>query len=325
MQGPFPNILLQSHGSRADEPPRFCGMTMFLHPKTLFRLLKATSIEWINDEVPRMGAALAYYSIFSLAPLLIIAIAISGLALGMKAAQGQITAQIQGLIGTDGARAVQTMIQSAHKPSHGVIASIVGVLLLFVGATGVFAEMRDDLNSIWHVGTHNSSGLWNIVRSRLLGCGMVLGIGFLLLVSLSLSAFVSALATYVGSLLPVSAGLLEASDFLVSFLSTTVLFAMIFKILPNTAIAWTDVSVGAILTALLFTIGKFGIGFYIGKSAIASAYGATGSLVIVVAWRTTRRLFFILGRSLPGFTQVFAAHRGTKHKIHGHRVGLDVQ
>jgi membrane protein len=314
MSGPFSNtgdIANQRHSGRSARVGRFCGLGVFLHPRTLFTLLKTTSREWINDNVLRMGAALAYYSIFSLPPLLIIAIAISGLVLGVKAAQGEITAQIQGLIGTDGARAVQTMIQSAHKPAHGIVATILGVLLLFVGATGVFTEMRDALNTIWHVGTQESFGAWSFVRARLLGCGIVLGIGFLLLVSLLLSAFVTAIATYIGSLLPVPQGLLVAGDFLISFLCMTVLFAMIFKILPNTKISWTDVSVGAILTSLFFTVGKFGIGFYIGKSALASAYGATGSLVIVVAWAYYSSLILYFGAE---FTRVYASNVGSHTK-----------
>lgn len=294
--------------SRSGNPARFCGLAVFLHPKALFGLLKTTSAEWINDNVPRMGAALAYYSIFSLAPLLVIAIAISGLAFGMKAAQGEIVSEIQGLIGADGAWAIQTMIQSAHKPARGAVATILGILLLFVGATGVFTEMRDDLNIIWHVKPEPSFRVWNVVRSRLLGCGMTLVIGFLLLISLLLSAFITALATYVGALLPVPPLLLALADFVVSFLSITVLFAMIFKILPNTPIAWTDVSVGAILTSLFFTLGKFGVGFYIVKIALVSAYGATGSLVIVVAWLYYSALILYFGAE---FTRVYASNFGS--------------
>lgn len=289
-------------------PTRYCGLAVFLKPRTILGLLKTTLTEWINDNVPRMGAALAYYSIFSLAPLLVIAIAISGLAFGTKAAQGEITGQIQGLIGTDGARAIQTMIQSAHKPTHGILATIVGILLLFVGATGVFTEMRDALNTIWHVQCQQSSGVWNFLRARLLGIGMVLGIGFLLLVSLLFSTFTSAVATYLGGLLPISPVLLEITDFLFSFLCISALFAMIFKILPNISLTWTDVSVGAVLTSLFFTIGKFAIGFYIGKSAMASAYGAMGSLVIVVAWAYYSALILYFGAE---FTRIYANRFGS--------------
>jgi membrane protein len=285
-------------------------LAVFLQPRILVGLLKATLWECNNDGVPRMGAALAYYSIFSLAPLLVISIAISGLALGVKAAQGKITGEIQGLIGVDGARAIQTMIQSAHKPGHGAIAAILGVFVLFLGASGMFSEMLDDLNSIWHVKPESTSGVWNLIRSRFLGFGMVLAIGFLLLVSLLLSAFVAAVATYIGGLLPVPPVLLASVDFLISFFFITVLFAMIFR-MPNIAISWSDVWVGAVITSLLFTVGKFAIGFYIGKSALASAYGATGSLMIVVAWTYYSSLILYFGAE---FTRVYAtrvgSHRG---------------
>jgi membrane protein len=294
---------------RLESIERFCGFGVFFNPRTILALLKLTLSQWVDDNVPRMAAALAYYSVFSLAPLLVIAVAISGLALGMKAAQGQITSEIEGLIGFDGAQAVQTMIQSAHKPAHGAIATIIGVFWLFLGATGVFAEMRDDLNGIWHVTTERTFGVWDFVRSRLLGCGMVLTIGFLLLVSLLLSAFATAAATYVGILLPVSPASLDVIDFLVSFPCITILFAMIFKILPNTAIAWSDVSVGAVLTSLFFTVGKFAIGFYIGKRALASAYGATGSLVIVVAWTYYSALILYFGAE---FTRAYARSFGSQ-------------
>jgi membrane protein len=301
----------ESHSFRsnsATRATRFCGLGLFFKPKAVLALLKATASEWSKDNVPRMGAALAYYSIFSLAPLLVIAIAISGLAFGARAAQGEITKQIQGLIGGDGARAIQTMILSVHKPTHSAIAGLIGVLTLFLGASGVFGEMRDALNSIWHVKPEATSGIRNLIGSRCLGCGLALGVGFLLLISLLLSTFLAALATYLGGLLPRSA-LLQFLDFLVSFSSIAVLFAMIFKMLPKIKIAWSDVWAGAVLTSLLFTIGKFAIGFYIGKSALASAYGATGSLVIVVAWTYYSALILYFGAE---FTHVYAKTLGSQ-------------
>jgi membrane protein len=285
------------------------GLGLLLRPKTTFRLLMATYSEWTKDKVPRMGAALAYYTIFSLAPLLVIAIAIAGIAFGVKAAQGEITGQIQGLIGVDGAKAVQTMIQSAHKPAHGAIASVIGVLALLVGASGVFSEMQDALNGIWHVIPDDKSGVWNFAKTRFLSFGMVLGIGFLLLVSLLLSAVLAALAKYVGGILPVPAVFLHSVDFLFSLLFITVLFAMIFKLLPNIKLAWSDVWVGAALTSLLFTAGKFVIGFYIGKSVSVSAYGAAGSLIIVVAWIYYSALLLYFGAE---FTRVYTNTMGSK-------------
>jgi membrane protein len=248
------------------------------------QLLKSTYTQWSRDKVPRMGAALAYYTIFSLAPLLVIAIAIAGFVFGREAVEGRITYEIQGLIGSESARAVQTMIQSAHKPAHGVIATIFGVVLLLVGASGVFSEMQDALNTIWKVDTTSKTGVWNLVKYRFLSFGMVLGIGFLLLVSLLLSTALSAVTTYASSFLPIPPAALHAVDFLFSVFFIAALMALIFKLLPDVKIAWGDVWVGAALTSLLFTAGKFLIGFYIGKSVTMSAYGAAGSVVIILAW-----------------------------------------
>jgi membrane protein len=286
-----------------------CGLGLLLKPKATFALLRATHSEWRRDKVPRMGAALAYYAIFSLAPLLVIAIAVAGLAFGVKAAQGAISGQIDGLIGWEGAKAVQAMIQSAHKPAHSAIASMFGVLALLLGASGVFSEMQDALNGIWHVSPSDKSGVWNFAKARLLTFGMVLGIGFLLLVSLLLSAVLAAVAKYVEGILPVPALFLHSVDFLFSLLFITVLFAMIFKLLPNVRIAWSDVWVGAALTSVLFTVGKFLIGFYIGKSVSASAYGAAGSLVIVVAWIYYSALLLYFGAE---FTRVYAKKLGSQ-------------
>ena len=293
---------------------RSCGLGLLLRPETTFRLLKATYLEWTKDKAPRMGAALAYYTIFSLAPLLVIAIAIAGIAFGVKAAQGEITGQIQGLIGADGAKAIQTMIQSAHKPAHSAIASVIGVLALLVGASGVLSEMQDALNSIWHVSPDDKNGIWNFAKARFLTFGMVLGIGFLLLVSLLLSAVLAAVGKYVEGILPVPAVFLHSVDFLFSLLFITVLFAMIFKLLPNAKIAWSDVWVGAALTSVLFTVGKFIIGFYIGKSVSASAYGAAGSLVIVVAWIYYSALLLYFDAE---FTRVYARKLGSHCNQYG--------
>ena len=256
-----------------------------------------------------MSAALAYYTIFSIAPLLIIAVAIAGLAFGAEAAQGGIADQIQGLIGRDGANAIQTMIQSAHKPAHGVIGSLVGVFALFLGASGVFCEMQDALNNIWRVNTDASAGLLNFIKERFLSFGMVLGIGFLLLVSLLLSALLAAITKYLGGFLPVASTLLESLDFFLSLFSITVLLAVIFKFLPETRVAWNDVWIGAALTSLLFTGGKFLIGLYIGKIVSASAYGAAGSLVILVAWIYYSALLLYFGAE---FTRVYAQTLGSQ-------------
>jgi membrane protein len=281
-------------------------------PKTVFQLLKATYFEWSRDKAPRMGAALAYYTIFSLAPLLVISIAIAGLVFGAEAVQGRIMGEIQGLVGYESARAIQTMIQSAHKPAHGVIASILGVAILLVGASGVFSEMQDALNTIWKVDTTSRTGVWNLVRSRFLSFGMVLGIGFLLLVSLLLSAALSAAADYLERFIPILPAALHAVDFLFSLFFIAGLMALIFKLLPDVKIPWSDVWVGAVLTSLLFTAGKFLIGFYIGKSVTMSAYGATGSVVIILAWIYYSALLLYFGAE---FTRVFSNECGSQRAI----------
>jgi membrane protein len=295
--------------SRLQARAHSCGLALLFRPKSTFALLRATYSEWSRDKAPRMSAALAYYTIFSLAPILVIAVAIAGLVFGVQAAQGEITEQIQGLIGLDGAKAVQVMIQSAHKPAHGAIASVIGVLALLLGASGVFSEMHDALNSIWHVRPDEKGGVWELIKARFMSFGMVLGIGFLLLVSLLLSALLTAMAKYSQAILAIPAFFLHSVDFFLSLFFITALFALIFKLLPDVKIAWSDVWVGAALTSLLFTIGKFAIGFYVGKSVSASAYGAAGSLVMVVAWIYYSALLLYFGAE---FTRIYAKKLGSQ-------------
>ena len=278
-------------------------------PKPIFRLLKATYNEWSKDKAPRMGAALAYYTMFSLAPLLVISIAIAGFVFGKDAVEGRIMGEIQGLVGSESARAVQTMIQSAHKPAHGVVATILGIAILLLGASGVFTEMQDALNTIWKVDTTSKTGVWNLIRSRFLSFGMVLGIGFLLLVSLLLSAALTAVATYASGFLPVPPAALHAVDFIFSLVFIAALMALLFKFLPDARIAWSDVWIGAAITSLLFTAGKFLIGFYIAKSVTMSAYGAAGSVVIILAWIYYSAQLLYFGAE---FTHVFSAECGSQ-------------
>ena len=281
-------------------------------PKFIFQMLKATYKEWSNDQVPRMGAALSYYTIFSIAPLLVIAIAIAGFVFGEKAVQGQIMNEITGLVGAESARAVQTMIQSAHKPAHGVIATIIGVVLLLLGASGVFSEMQTALNLIWKVDVNAKTGIWNMIRQRFLSFGMVLGIGFLLLVSLMLSAALAATSKYLEGYLHVPAAVFNVFDFVFSLFVIAGLMAMIFKLLPDVKIPWSDVWIGGIVTAVLFTIGKFLIGFYIGKSITMSAYGAAGSVVIILAWIYYSAQLLYFGAE---FTYVYSNQCGSQCAI----------
>lgn len=283
-----------------------------LNPKAVFEMVKLTYTDWSNDKAPRMGAALAYYTIFSLAPLLVIAISIAGLVFGAQAVQGQIMGEIQGLIGPDSAKAVQAMIQSAHKPANSAIASIIGIIVLLIGASGVFTEMQDALNTVWDVDTSKKNGWWNFFKGRFLSFGIVLGIGFLLLVSLVFSAALTATTNYLENSIAIPAALLHSVDFLFSVLFITALFAFIFKLLPDTSIPWSDVWVGAAITSVLFTIGKFLIGFYIAKSVTASAYGAAGSLVIIVAWIYYSAQLLYFGAE---FTHVYSQEYGSKCKV----------
>jgi membrane protein len=281
-------------------------------PNAIFQLLRATYSQWREDKIPRMGAALSYYTIFSLAPLLVISIAIAGFVFGKEAVQGQLMGQIEGLVGSESARAVQTIIQSAHKPVGGTIATIFSVVVLLIGASGVFIEMRDALNEIWKVDTTSKSGVRNLIKTRFLSFGMVLGIGFLLLVSLLLSAALSAAANYISSFVSVPPAVLHVVDFGFSFFSIAALMALIFKLLPDVRIRWSDVWVGALLTSLLFTVGKFLIGFYIGKSVRMSAYGATGAVVIILAWVYYSAQILYFGAE---FTHVYSKERGSQSSI----------
>lgn len=250
-----------------------------------FGLFIEAANSWIDDDAPAQGAALAYYTIFSLAPLLLVVIAVAGLVFGQDAARGQIFHTLQGVVGTSGADMIQSMLQSVNKPRSGIIATIVGVLMLLVGASSVFIQLQSSLNLIWKVKKKKGdSGIRGFLLSRLLSVGMILGIGFLLLASLLITAALAATGVYVQDRLPGGAVLWQGVNFAVSFAVVTGLFAMIYKFLPDAKIAWKDVWIGAAVTSALFTLGKWGIGLYLGKASIGSSYGAAGSLVVVLAW-----------------------------------------
>jgi membrane protein len=256
-----------------------------------------------------MGGALAYYTLFSLAPVLIIVIAVAGFFLGAEAARGEIATQLQGLLGDDGATAVQGLLESSSDPEEGLLATIASFLLLLLGATTVFAELQSDLDRIWRAETKPISGLWSILRARLLSFGMILVLAFLLLVSLVISAALSALGKWWGGWFEGWAVVLEILNFVVSFAITTGLFALIYKFLPRAEIAWHDVWIGAAVTALLFAVGKFLIGLYIGRSGIASGFGAAGSFVVLLVWVYYSTQIFLLGAE---FTWVYAHERGSR-------------
>ncbi len=278
------------------------------HLKAGFSLIKAAAKEWSDDNAPRLGAALAYYTLFSLAPMLIVAIAVAGAVFGDEAARGQIVGQLQGLVGVDGGHAIQAMLESARKPTSGVIATVVGLAAFLFGATGAFAELQGALNTVWNVIPKPGRGIKGVIRDRLLSFGMVLAIGFLLLVSLVLSAGLAALGKVMGGFMPGWVVLGQILNIAVSFGVVTLLFAMIYKVLPDVRLAWSDVLIGAAFTSLLFTVGKLAIGLYLGKSTTASAYGAAGSLVVLLVWVYYSSQILLFGAE---FTQVYADRYGS--------------
>ena len=273
------------------------------------KLVKDAVIAWSDDYAPSMGAAISYYTLFSLAPLLVLVIAVAGLAFGADAVRGQISAQLASLMGADTAEAIEGMVESASLSGGGVVATVASVVVLLVGATSVFSELQSALDRIWHVPeSKKPSGIWGLLRARLFSLGLILGLAFLLIVSLAVSAGLAAFGTFLGGLLPGQEALLQILNAAVAIAVTTVLFAMIFKLMPTAKVAWHDVWVGAAVTALLFEVGKFLIGLYIGKSALASSFAGAGALVILLAWVYYAAQIFLLGAE---FTKVYAHTHGS--------------
>ena len=274
-----------------------------------WRLLKDAVIKWLEDEPFQLAAALSYYTLFSLAPLLIIVISIAGFAFGRDAAQDRIVETIQGLVGRESAQAIQTIIQNASSESRsGVISTVFGFLILLIGAGGVVGQLQTSLNTIWGVTPKAGQGIWGFLRQRFLSFALVLGIGFLLLIALAVSALLTGLSRFIGDLFGTTAFVALAFDFLISIVFITALFAMIYKVLPDAKIQWRDVWVGAGLTSLLFSIGKILIGIYLGASGVTSPFGAAGSLITVLLWVYYSSLILFLGAE---FTQVYACEYGS--------------
>jgi membrane protein len=258
-----------------------------------------------------MGAALAYYTMFSIAPLLLIVISIAGLGFSNKAAHGEIFSQLDGMLGAPGAIAVQGLLESVRKPAESIPATIFGVVLLLIGATSVFGELQDALDRIWRAPVRaGSSGIWGLIRARLLSFGMILGIGFLLMVSLLASAALSAVQKWLNPAVGDWAAAARMIEIGSSFLMVTLVFAMIYKMMPRVRIDWKDVWIGAAATSLLFTVGKFLIGVYIGTSGIASGFGAAASLVVVLVWVYYSAQIFLLGAEFTwAYAHKFGSHR----------------
>jgi membrane protein len=277
--------------------------------RDLFTLVRQAVAAWSDDYAPSMGAALAYYTVFSVAPLMLIVISVAGLVFGDEAARGEIFGQLSGLMGPQGALAVQGLLEAVNKPREGIVATVVGVALLIVGATTVFGELQNALDRIWRAPARNEhGGLWRLLSGRLLSFGMIMGIGFLLMVSLVASAALSALGRWWAPAFGGWALLAQVANFIVSYVIVTLGFALIYKLMPRVRVAWRDVWVGAAVTALLFTIGKHLIGLYIGTSSLASGFGAAGSLVVVLVWVYYSAQIFLLGAE---FTWVYAHRYGS--------------
>jgi membrane protein len=282
------------------------------------RLIRESIAAFIDDEALTHGAAIAYYTIFAIAPVLLIAIVIAGLAFGQAAAQGAIVDQLSGLMGKQSAEAVQSMLQSASNGYSGTIATIIGIATLLLTASGVFVEMQTSLNAIWKAEPSNST-VSRLIRARLVSLGLIMALGFLLMVSLAASAALTALGSYLNGILPAIRLMLYVGNFIVSFVLVALLFAAIYKFLPDTPIAWRDVAIGAVVTTLLFTVGKWLIGLYIGSSRVASTYGAAGALIVLLLWIYYSAQIFLLGAE---FTKCYAHRHGSK-TFHGMPTPLD--
>jgi membrane protein len=281
----------------------------------MLRLLKDSALAWNTDSAASMGAAIAFYTIFSIAPLLIITMAIAGFFFGADAAQGQIYAQARSLLGADGASALEGLVQSASQPTEGFMATIVSLLIMIFGATGVFAELQGAMDRVWQTPvSEKQSGVWYLLRRRILTFGILLAVAFLLLVSLTVSALISTIQTLWSPQNPGVEIVWQVINFAVSFIIITGLFALLFKMLPRVKVAWEDVLIGAVFTALLFNLGKFLIGLYIGKTAVVSGFGAAGTVVAMLLWVYYSAQIFLLGAE---FTWLYAQRYGSRKNKKG--------
>ncbi|MDB4265175.1 YihY/virulence factor BrkB family protein [bacterium] len=262
--------------------------------KDLWAITKAAAKDWQQDNAMRLSAALAYYSVFSLAPILLVAISVAGFIFGEDAARGAIEQQLTGSIGQDSAAAIQEMVDSARKGGNNALMGFVGGIVLLFSASGVFAQLKEAMNLVWEIEPKKDRAIWMLIRTRFLSLSMVLAIGFLLLTSLVLSTALAATVSWLGAVLPIHPFLIQALGFILSLGIVTLLFALIFKVLPDAKIEWRDVWTGAFVTACLFSIGKFFLALYLSREATASTYGAAGALVLILVWvyYTTNLLLF---------------------------------
>jgi membrane protein len=283
-----------------------------MSPNALWKMLIEVYHDWSDDKASRLAAALAFYTILSLAPILIIAIDIAGFAFGEPAVREEIAYAMQSLVGEDGASAIKMVMEHAAMPGHSTLAEIMGLIILLFGAAEVFIQLKDSLNDIWDVLPKFDGGIFATIREYFFSLSMVVGIGFMLLVSLVVDASLSAFGAFIGTLIPDNEIFLRAINFLASFVVITFLFALIYKVVPDARVAWSDVWIGATFTTLLFIAGKFLIGLYIGYSAEGSAYGAAGFVVILMLWVYYSAQIFLMGAE---FTRVYAKRFGSRIKV----------
>lgn len=277
--------------------------------KRFYALLKQTVMNWLDDYAPSMGAAIAFYTVFSLAPLVIIVIGVAGFFWGREAVQGQLFDQVSSMVGTEGGKAVESVVLGAQEPAQGIAATVISVVMLVIGSTTVFSELQSALDRIWKVSPKKQSGIWALIRARLLSFGLILTLAFLLIVSLVVSTALAALGSWLGGGVPGWAMLLQAANAAVTLGILTLLFGMIYRFMPQVSVAWRDVWAGAFVTAVMFEIGKFLIGLYMAKASIASSYAAAGSLVVVLIWVYYAAQVFLLGAE---FTRVYAQAHGSR-------------
>ncbi len=263
---------------------------------------------WIDHRAASKGAALAFYTLFSMTPILVLAIAVAGYFFGEQAAQGEIIGQIQGLVGPNGAQAIQALLAAARNPVSGLMATISAVVLLVVGASSVFAELKSSLDEIWGIVRPGHSAFFTLLRARFLSFSLVLVLAFLLLISLVFSAAIAMLERYVGNMWSGSLLILSAVSMIFSFGIIAILFAVIYKMLPDAPLSWRDVWIGAVFTALLFSLGKYGIGLYLGNSGVASSFGAAGAMIALLLWVYYSAQIFFLGAE---FTRQYALMYGS--------------
>ena len=280
--------------------------------RVMWSIARDTAYAWIDHNASSLGAALSFYTLFSIAPILVIAMAVASSIFGPNAAETQVLDQMRSLLGDAGAKAVQNLLSSAHQSGSKGFAAAVAVVTLLVGATSVFGELQSTLDYIWKSPRQDSTAWWRIARSRLLSIGLILGVGFLLLVSLIMSAALAALGAWFGTLLVRWNVILPALDLVLSLGLITVLFAMIYKYVPREDIAWGDVWIGGLVTACLFSVGKLLIGLYLGRSSLSSAYGAAGSIMVLLLWIYYSAQIFLLGAE---FTHIYTYTLGSRSRL----------